>query len=137
MATWLHGLFSSQKSFSTFCNNENYKSAIGYPFLDATTHLYKRSCSSARQSVRASVCPVFFLTTNIAIFRINRSQNDITINKTVSDDEVVVFDVLPRYLFVTTSFFTHDRALDLNSLIVHCYVLDIVASSALQICCCH
>ena len=29
-------------------------------FLDATTHLYKRSCPSVRPSVRASVCPVLF-----------------------------------------------------------------------------
>ena len=26
-------------------------------FLDATTHLYKRSCPSVRRSVRRSVCP--------------------------------------------------------------------------------
>ena len=30
------------------------------PFLDAPSHLYKRSCPSVRPSVRPSVCPVLF-----------------------------------------------------------------------------
>ena len=32
----------------------------GELFLDATSHLYKRSCPSVRPSVRRSVCPVLF-----------------------------------------------------------------------------
>ena len=31
-----------------------------YPFLDATTHLFKRSCPSVGPSVRPSACPVLF-----------------------------------------------------------------------------
>ena len=75
-------------------------------FLDATTHLYKRSCPSVRRSVGPSVrpsvrpyVPCYFRTMNTAAFDGKKSSNDIIINDTISDDEVVASDVPPRYLF--------------------------------------
>ena len=41
--------------------------------------------------------PCYFRTTNMTIFVGNGSSNDITINGTISDDEVVASDVPPRY----------------------------------------
>ena len=66
-------------------------------FLDATAHLYKRSCPSVRRSVRPYV-PRYFRTTNMAAFEDKKSSNDIIINDTMSDDEIVASDVPPRYL---------------------------------------
>ena len=110
-------------------------------FLDATTHLYKRSCSSGvRLSDRPSV-PCYFRTTILAAFKDNKyrggtsdattsssltvsrtdgrtdghdllyrcvvaskkSSNDIIINGTRIDNEVVASDVPPRCLFKSRS----------------------------------
>ena len=57
-------------------------------FLDATTHLYKRSCPSVGPSVRRSV-PCYFRKTKIVDFEDRKSSNDIINNATMSDDEVV------------------------------------------------
>ena len=38
----------------------------------------------------------------MAVFEGKKSSNDITINDTMSDDEVVASDVPPRYLFFFT-----------------------------------
>ena len=43
--------------------------------------------------------PCYFWTTNMAVFEGKKSLNDIIINDTMSDDEVVASDVPPRYLF--------------------------------------
>ena len=71
-------------------------------FLDATTHLYKRSCPSVRRSVGRSV-PSYFRTPNMAVFEGKKSSNDIINNGIMSDDEVVASDVPPRYLFLSVS----------------------------------
>ena len=63
-------------------------------FLDATTHLYQRSCPSVRPYV-----PCYFRTTNMAIFEGKKLSNDIINNGIMSDDEVVASDVPQRYLF--------------------------------------
>ena len=75
-------------------------------FLDATTHLYKRSCPSVRPSVRPSVglsvrrsVPCYFRTTNMANFEDKKSSNDVINNDTISDDEVVASYVPTQYLF--------------------------------------
>ena len=73
-------------------------------FLAAITHLYAWNVVSVRPSVRPSVYPVLFLNdeirqTNTAVFEGKKSSNEIVINDTMSDDEVVASDVLPRYLF--------------------------------------
>ena len=71
-------------------------------FLDATTHLYKRSCPSIRRSVGPSVGPPvlrYFRATNMAVFEGKKSSNGIINNGTMSDDEIVASDVPPRYLF--------------------------------------
>ena len=51
-------------------------------FLDATTHLYKRSCPSVRRSVRPSVgpsvgpyVPSYFQTLKIEVFECGKSSN--------------------------------------------------------------
>ena len=67
-------------------------------FLDATTHLYKRSCPSVYPSVPLSVgpsVPCYFKTANMAVFEGIKSSNDIQYN-TMSDDGVAASDVLPR-----------------------------------------
>ena len=58
----------------------------------------KSKVMSVRPSLRPSV-PCYFRTTNIAVFEGNNSSNDVIIDGTMSDDEVVVSDVPPRYLF--------------------------------------
>ena len=68
-------------------------------FLDAPSHLSMRSCPSVRRSVGPYV-PRYFRTTNMAVFEDTKSSNDIMINDTMSDDEVVASDVPPRYLFL-------------------------------------
>ena len=75
----------------------NWFTGMGSDFLDATTHLYKRSCPSVRRSVRPYVTR-YFRTTNMAVFEGKKPSNDITINETISADEVVASDVPPRYL---------------------------------------
>ena len=47
---------------------------------------------SDRPSVRPHV-PCYFRTTNMAVFEYEKSSNDIAINNTMSDDEVVASDV--------------------------------------------
>ena len=47
------------------------------PFLDSTTHHYKRSCPSVRRMV-----PCYFCTTKIVVFEVQKSSNDININDT-------------------------------------------------------
>ena len=64
------------------------------PCLDATRHPYKRLYPSIDPSV-----PSYFRTTNMADFEREKSSNDIIIDGTTSDDEVVASDVPPRYLF--------------------------------------
>ena len=59
------------------------------PFLDATTHLYKRSCLSVRPSVGPSV-PRYFQMTNMAIPEAKKSTDFIN-NDTMSHDEVQYF----------------------------------------------
>ena len=64
--------------------------------LDATTHLYKRSCASIRPSVRMSRV---FPNDKYSHFWGKKVVNNIPINGTISDDGVVASDVPPRYLF--------------------------------------
>ena len=54
---------------------------------------------SVGPKVRPSVCPVLFLNDEYGHFEVKKSSNDIIINDTMSDDEVVASDVPPRYLF--------------------------------------
>ena len=78
--------------------------------LDATTHLYERSCPSVRSSVRPSVrpsdrpsvrpsVPCYFRKTKIVDFEDRKSLNDVINNATMSDDEVVTSYGPPRSLF--------------------------------------
>jgi len=64
-------------------------------FLDATTHLYKRSCPSVGPSVR----PVYFRKTKIEDFDEGKSSDNTINNARVSDDEVVASYGPPRSLF--------------------------------------
>ena len=57
-------------------------------FLDATTHIYKRSCLS-----------VLFSNDENGRFEGKKSSNEIINNDTTGDDEKVASDVPPRYLF--------------------------------------
>ena len=66
-------------------------------FLDATTHLYKRSYQLVRWSVGPSV-PCYFQTTIMAFFKGEKTSNNIK-KGTMSKDEVVASDVPPRNLF--------------------------------------
>ena len=79
-------------------------------FLDATTHLYKRSCPSVCPSVRRSVgpsvgpsvrrsVPCYFRKTKIVDFVDEKSSNDLINNATMNDDEVVASYGPPRSLF--------------------------------------
>ena len=53
---------------------------------------------SVRPSVRPSV-PCYFRTTIIAVFKVEKTLDDIQNNGKMSEDDVVASDVLPRYLF--------------------------------------
>ena len=53
---------------------------------------------SVSPSVRPSSLPYYFRTTNMAGFEGKKPSNDIKINGTMSDDEVVTSDVPPWYL---------------------------------------
>ena len=79
-------------------------------FLDATTHLYKRSCPSVGPSVGPSV-PCYFRTTNMAVSEGKKTSNNIKINDTKSDDEVVASYIPPRYLFFYPSLFAQPNSL--------------------------
>ena len=73
------------------------------PFLDSTTHLYKRLCPSVRPSVGPSVrpsVPSYFRTMNMANFECGKSSTDVMNNGTMSVDEVVASDEPPRKLHV-------------------------------------
>ena len=70
-------------------------------FLDATTHLYRRSCPSVHRSVGPSVrtyVPSYFEQRIWPFYEGKKSSNDIIINDRMSDDEIVASDVPPRYL---------------------------------------
>ena len=81
------GLFSSTCLAFTLLLSRSF-----FLILDATTHLYKRSCPSVRPSV-----PSYFQTPNMAVFEGKKSSTDIVNNGTMSADEVVASDVPPRY----------------------------------------
>ena len=70
---------------------------IRHLFLDATTHLYRRSCPSVRRSVRPSV-PCYFRKAKIVDFKDGKSSNNIINNATMNDDEVVASYGPPRSL---------------------------------------
>ena len=61
-------------------------------FSDAPSHLYMRSCPSVGPYV-----PCYLRTPNMAVSEGEKSSNDIIINDTMSDDEVVASDVPLRY----------------------------------------
>ena len=63
-------------------------------FLDATTHLYKRSCPSVR--------PVSF-STNMAVFEGKKSSNDIIIYDAMSEE--VTHLMYPAVLVLPLTFF--------------------------------
>ena len=48
-----------------------------------------------RRSVRRSI-PCYFRMTNMAVFEETKSSKDIKSNDTISEDEVLAFDVPPR-----------------------------------------
>ena len=85
---------------------------VQWPFLDATTHLCKRSCPSVprlvrpslglsvRPSIRSSVRPSVH-PDEYNHFEDEKSSNKIKINNTMSDDEEVASDVPLRYLFTS------------------------------------
>ena len=54
---------------------------------------------SVRPYVRPYV-PCSFRKTIVAVFEGRKSSDEVIINKTMSDDEVVASDVPPRYLFL-------------------------------------
>ena len=54
---------------------QNKFSPMSPPFLDATTHLYERSCPSVGPSVRWSV-PCYFRTKKNAVFEVGETLND-------------------------------------------------------------
>ena len=66
-------------------------------FLDAATHLYTvrgRVRPSVHRSVGPTVrpsVPCYFQTTNMAVFEVKKLSNDIIINDTMSDVEVVAY----------------------------------------------
>ena len=64
-------------------------------FLDGTTQLFKRSCPS----VRPSVWPKLFLSTKIEVFNCEKTSILQNNNDTMSDGDIVVSYVPPRYLF--------------------------------------
>ena len=66
-----------------------------FQILDATAHLYKRSCPSVNPSVPPSLCPVLFANDDKRLFLNKKSSNDIINNDTMSNDEVVISDVPP------------------------------------------
>ena len=64
-------------------------------FLDGTTQLFKRSCPSVRPSVR----PKLFLSSKIEVFNCEKTSILQNNNDTMSDGDIVVSYVPPRYLF--------------------------------------
>ena len=76
-------------------DNDQLSAPPSVIFLDAITHLYKRS---VRPSVRRSV-PCYFPKMKIVDFEDKKSSNDLINNATMSDDEVVASYGPPRSLF--------------------------------------
>ena len=77
-------------------------------FLDATTHLYKRSFPSVGPSVRPSVrrsVPCYFRKAKIMDFDDEKSSYDVIDNSTMSDDEVVASYGPPWSCFFKSVFF--------------------------------
>ena len=70
---------------SWFCDSQ-FSGTWTLQFLDATTHIYKRSCPSVR--------PVLFSNDEFVCFEGKKSSDDM-INETMSEDEVVA-----SYLFL-------------------------------------